>query len=271
MKLPTPQPHWSETWRAAYRYDLLELSSRSPKHEHGYVYSYRRRRSVALEFVSSVAEPGAAILDVGAAQGNFTLSLAELGYDVTWNDLRADLQEYVALKHESGAVRYLPGEVFQLPQAPKYDVVLATEIIEHVAHPDQFLKTICGFAKPLGFVVLTTPNGAYFRNRLPRFSDCHDPSQFEANQFEPDADGHVFLLHPEELHRLAREVGLELVELRLFNSFVTHGWLGTHRLLRHVPESTVLALDRLVARSPISIHKRLATDMAVILRKKLAT
>jgi 2-polyprenyl-6-hydroxyphenyl methylase/3-demethylubiquinone-9 3-methyltransferase len=236
-----------------------------PQHEHGYVYSYRCRRRVALELVQHVAQPGATVLDVGAAQGNFTLSLAELGYDVTWNDLRAELADYVRLKHESGAVRYRPGEVFQLPRSEQYDVVLATEIIEHVAHPDDFLKKLRGFAKPHGFVVLTTPNGAYFRNRLPRFTDCHDPSRFESRQFEPDADGHIFLLYPEEIERLADRSGLKLIELRLFSSFLVHGWLGTYRLLQYLPESSVLALDRLMARAPSSIRKRVATDMAVVL------
>src|SRR5205085_3021250 len=142
----------------------------------------------------------------------------------------AELADYVRLKHEYGAVRYRPGEVFRLPRSEQYDVVLATEIIEHVAHPDEFLEKIADFAKPQGFLVLTTPNGAYFRNRLPRFSECRDPSKFEARQFEPNADGHIFLLDPEELERLAEAARLELLQLRLFSTFLTHGWLGTGRL-----------------------------------------
>ncbi len=81
------------------------------------------------------APPGARILDVAAAQGNFTLTLAEPGYEVTWNDLRHELAEYVRLKHEHGVVHYLPGEIFGLDASEPFDVVLATEIVEHVAHP----------------------------------------------------------------------------------------------------------------------------------------
>ena len=251
----------------SYRNDRLELLSLTSREERGYVNSYRRRRSVALELVQEIAPPGAAVLDVGAAQGNFTLALAELGYDVTWNDLRAELADYVRLKHEYGAVRYRPGEIFQLSQSEQYDVVLATEIIEHVAHPDQFLKKIAEFAKPHGFLVLTTPNGAYFRNRLPRFSECGDPSTFEAHQFDPDADGHIFLLDPDELEVLADTARLELVQLRVFSTFLTHGWLGTRRLVSYLPEAFVRTVDRFVERSPAPIRKKVATDLAVVLQR----
>jgi 2-polyprenyl-3-methyl-5-hydroxy-6-metoxy-1,4-benzoquinol methylase len=267
MKLPTPQPDWPVSWCVSYANDKLELTSAVPRAQRGYAYSYRRRREVTLDLVQEIAQPGAAILDVGAAQGNFTLSLAERGYRVTWNDLRAELADYVRLKCVFGDVRYRPGEIHQLPPSEEYDVVLATEIIEHVAHPDKFLKKIAAFAKPDGFVVLTTPNGAYFRNRLPRFSACTDPSKFEASQFAPDADGHIFLLHPHEFESLADDAQLELIELRLFSTFLTHGWLGTRRLVSHLPEAPVRVVDWLAGRSPWVFRKKVATDLAAVMRR----
>ncbi|MFM5962085.1 MAG: class I SAM-dependent methyltransferase, partial [Dolichospermum sp.] len=73
----------------------------------------------------------------------------------------------------------MPGIVFDLNFQSKFDVVLFDEVIEHLAHPDEFLKTIAHMLKPGGHIVLTTPNGGYFKNTLPRFSDCPDPSQYE--------------------------------------------------------------------------------------------
>lgn len=43
-------------------------------------------------------------------------------------------------------------------------VVLMTEIIEHVAHPDEFLTRIASLVRPGGWVIITTPNGGYWRN-----------------------------------------------------------------------------------------------------------
>src|ERR1043166_1848550 len=46
---------------------------------------------------------------------------------------------------------------------------LITEIIEYVAHPDEFLRKAASLAKPGGYIVMTTPNGGDFLNRLPKF------------------------------------------------------------------------------------------------------
>jgi 2-polyprenyl-6-hydroxyphenyl methylase/3-demethylubiquinone-9 3-methyltransferase len=86
----------------------------------------------------------------GEAQGNVSLALAELGYRVTWNDLRADLADYVRLKYETGSITFAPGNTFELAFAERFDAVLATDVIEHVAHQDEFLRQLAGLARPGG-------------------------------------------------------------------------------------------------------------------------
>ncbi len=88
----------------------------------------------------------------------------------------------------------------------------STEIVEHVAHPDDFIQHLACFVKPDGYLVVTTPNGAYLRSRLPSFSQCADPVQFERMQFKPDADGHIFLFDTAELSALAGNAGLQVAE-----------------------------------------------------------
>jgi len=203
VKRVTPDDTWLESWRYSYPYDLEEVYGQVSCH--GYAYAYENRRDRTLALVEEVVPRGSRILDVAAAQGNFSLTLAERGYRVTWNDLRADLVDYVKLKHEHGDITFAPGNVFELEFNRVFDCVVATEVIEHVAHPDDFLKKLSQMVRPGGYVVLTTPNGAYFRNHLPRFSECADPSVFESVQFKPNADGHIFLLWPDEVERLAEQ------------------------------------------------------------------
>jgi 2-polyprenyl-6-hydroxyphenyl methylase/3-demethylubiquinone-9 3-methyltransferase len=207
---------------------------------------------------------------VAAAQGNFSLELAERGYEVTWNDLRDELAGYVQLKHERGRVDYAPGNVFDLTFGQPFDAVLLTEIIEHVAHPDRLLAHAAALLRAGGHIVLTTPNGAYFRNRLPKFSTCANPSAFESVEFAPDADGHIFLLHPGEMEPLARKAGLRVRELRLFSTFLTSGSLGTEPLLRILPRPVVEGLETASLRLPSAVGARLHTAMAVLLRKAAA-
>lgn len=265
MRRVTPQAHWPESWKESYQYDRLEIYGDAS--HRGYAYAYAQRRKHIVELVQTVVRPGARILDVAAAQGNYSLWLAEMGYDVTWNDLRSELAEYVKLKHEQGTIHYLAGNVFTLPPSESFDLVLATEIIEHVAHPDVFLRLIARLIRPGGYVVMTTPNGEYFRNRLPKFSDCADPSQFEAVQFKPNADGHIFLLHRDEIDALAQRAGLSVLGVRLFANPLTSGHLKSEALLHWLPRAGVEALEQVTRRLPEGWQRKLHTGMAVLFQR----
>jgi 2-polyprenyl-3-methyl-5-hydroxy-6-metoxy-1,4-benzoquinol methylase len=209
----------------------------------------------------------ARILDIGAAQGNFSLQLAEMGFEVTWNDLRGELAEYVRLKHEHGTLHFAVGNAFELQFPQPFDAVLITEIIEHAAHPDHFLASVAGLLRPGGYIVMTTPNGAYFRNTLPRFSDCPDPSVYEAVQFKPDSDGHIFLLHTDEVYQLAVRSGLRVDTLKLFTNSLTNGHMKLGHALQLLPRAVVEGIETLTQRLPPAVASRALIQMAVRLQR----
>jgi 2-polyprenyl-3-methyl-5-hydroxy-6-metoxy-1,4-benzoquinol methylase len=267
MRRVTPAPDWPSSWRSSYEYDLQDIYGEVSNP--GYCYAYDNRRRHTLQLIRQAAPAGARLLDIGAAQGNFSLLLAELGYDVTWNDLREELCGYVRLKHERGMLRFAPGNAFELCFPHKFDAVLVTEIIEHVAHPDEFLSQVATLVRPGGYIVLTTPNGAYFRNKLPRFSECPDPSIYESVQFKPDADGHIFLLHTDEVRRLAGRAGLNIERLELFTNSLTNGHIKLSHVLKLLPRATVERIELLTNRLPVSLAERVMVHMAALLQKPL--
>ena len=173
-----------------------------------------------------------------------------MGYDVTWNDRRAELADYVQLKYERGAIQYAPGDAFEIDLPHLFDAALIAEIIEHTAHPDQFLARIAALVRPGGYIIMTTPNGAYFRNHLPKFSECSDPTMYEEHQFKPDSDGHIFLLHPEEIEPLAASAGLVLEKFALMTNPFTSGHMKTRVLLRATPQTMVKQIENLTSRLP---------------------
>ncbi|MEO5769894.1 MAG: methyltransferase domain-containing protein [Polyangia bacterium] len=267
MKSPVRDSAWPESWKQSHYFDQAEVFGQVSPEMRGYAYAYQARADNTFDMIRRAVPTGARILDVAAAQGNFTLRLAEAGYDVTWNDLREELADYVRAKWECGVVHYCAGNVLDLP-APidKFDAVLIAEVIEHVAHPDQFLRRIATLVKPQGVIIMTTPNGGYFRNRLPRFSDCPDPSLFEKDQFKPDSDGHIFLLHEDELYRLAGQAGLCVAELRIFTNPLTQGHLKSGLLLPFLPRSLVNLVERVTVRTPPALRRKLHTHFAAVLR-----
>ncbi len=258
---------WPTSVKESHHYDMVEFWGDTSNL--GYTYAYRNRFGIALDLVSRSAGPPARVLDVAAAQGSFSLKLAELGYQVVWNDLRSELAAYVRLKHEAGNVEYRPGNIFDMSpdDIGKFSVVLATEIIEHCAHPDEFLRKLATFLDEDGRIVITTPNGGYFRNGLPRFSDCSDPSVYEAVQFKPNSDGHIFLLHADEVVSLADKAGLAVETVKLFTNPLTAGHVKTRLLLRLLPRGVVEVGETLTRALPLPIQRVFNVHIAAFLRR----
>jgi 2-polyprenyl-3-methyl-5-hydroxy-6-metoxy-1,4-benzoquinol methylase len=265
VKRIEPQPDWPQSWRDSYFYDQSEIYGEIS--HHGYAYAYANRRRETLRLLTEVLAPGARILDIAAAQGNFSLALAELGFDVTWNDLRAELADYVRLKHERGKIEFAAGNAFELAFPSLFDAVLITEIIEHVAHPDDFLAKAAALVRPAGYIVMTTPNGGYFKNRLPKFSECADPSVFESAQFKPNADGHIFLLHADEIEPLAQRAGLIVEKIALFTNPLSAGHVKAEALLKVLPRGIVEIAETVSRSLPSNLKKKALVQMAVRFRK----
>ena len=268
MKQVTPAEGWPESWRQLYAFDRVEIYGDRSNPGHTRAYATRARHLLAM--AASVLKPGDRILDLAAAQGNYTLWLAERGYEVTWNDLRADEEGYVRLKWERGAVHYAPGNAFELDFPDPFDLVLITEIIEHVAHPDEFLRKVATLVRPGGYVLMSTPNGGYVLSDRPRFSDTADASQYEAMQFQPDASGHIFLLHEDELAPLAAAAGLAIRDVRLFTNPLTNGHLKTALLHRILPGAAIGAAESFTNALPRPVARRLHTAMAVLMQRGAA-
>lgn len=266
MKRVHIEENWKDSWKSCYNYDLLEIYGEIAPNR-GYAYAYENRRNHVLDLVKSVAGKDAKILDVAAAQGNFTLTLAEEGYDVTWNDIRGELAEYVEMKREKGKVTYKPGNAFEVDFDKLFDVVIALEVIEHVAYPDEFLANLAKLVKPEGYVIISTPLGTYFKNKLPKFTEYANPENFESIQFGPNSNDHIFLLHPHEMQELAEAVNLKVVSMVHYSNSLTHGHLKLNRLLKFIPKNAVFGIEKVTQKFPDSFGRKIHTNFSTLLQR----
>lgn len=267
MIRPPYDESWPESRRLTYKYDEVEIWGKDS--DRGYTNQYKIRRDWALKSIGAMVPPGGSILDVAGAGGNFTLPLAEQGYRVTWNDLRSELIGYVKSKYESGEVEFCPGNIFDFRErwSGRFDAVLAGEVIEHVAHPDEFLACLGSMVKVGGRVFITTPNGGYFLNKLPRFLECPDPSVFESMQFKPNSDGHIFLLDRNECRILAGRAGLTVEEIVITTNPLTRGHVKLGHLLPFLPRGVVSAGESASRKFPWKLREKFHCQMLVRLRR----
>ena len=154
---------------------------------------------------------GLSIVDIGCGGGLLAEPLARLGADVTGIDA-AERNIAIARRHAENVgvrVTYLPCTAEDLmAQGAQFDVVLAMEIVEHVADLDAFFQAAAGLLKPNGTMFVATLNrtvksfafaivGAeYVLRWLPR--GTHDWRRF---------------MRPSELARRLRSQGLDMKEL----------------------------------------------------------
>ena len=181
------------------------------------------------------------VLEVAAGDASLCACLAARGIEVFANDLRVEnLRDAVECFTVGDDVNLLPGNLFDLDPAQTglFDLVIACEIIEHVAHTVDLLRHLKRFLTPAGRLLLTTPNGSYFRNRLPTYSEIADSAALEATQFEPDADGHLFLLTSAELRGVAEQAGLRVEQI----DFYATPFITGHCLLSVLQGQTVARL-----------------------------
>lgn len=211
------------------------------------------------------------LLEIAAGDGRLAAALAKAGCEVVLNDLRpGGLVESLARYGAANSVTVAPGDLFGLSAETLglFDVVVAREIIEHVAHPDTLLTHLAGFLRPGGTLYLTTPNGRYFRSRLPTYSRVPDPGVLEAEQFKPDADGHLFLLTPDELRSLALEAGLTVVSLAAFGTPLLTGHMGMARFASRSMVSLAHVGEQLAQMLPAKWRGLVCTGLVAQLRAR---
>lgn len=144
------------------------------------------------------------ILDVGCGNGYIASQLAANGHTVVAVDTSEDGIEIA--RKACPAVRFEVYSAYDdLRQfADAVDVVVSSEVIEHLYRPALFLKNIHAVLRPGGYVIITTPYHGYLKNlALSLFNrwDKHFTVEWEG--------GHIKFFSPQTLDRMLRSCGFD--------------------------------------------------------------
>ena len=122
----------------------------------------RSKRATADHYLDLLAAAGVpargALLEIGCGAGNFLVRAADRGFDVTGLEYSPYAAER-AKKNLNGRGRVRVGEIALFAdQHDAYDVCVLCDVIEHVRHPDEFVRQILRLLRPGGALLVVTPS-----------------------------------------------------------------------------------------------------------------
>ncbi len=234
-----PRPDVSEFERIyPSEYHSLEFTGESFSFVHRIRSRLEARR--LLRYCRGMNE-GARILDVGCGDG-FHLSLLRTYGDPTWRLEGIDFDRRAVDAGRSKGLEVHLGDLGEVGLDPSaYDVVYTLQTIEHVAHPNEFLRSINRLLKPGGRLVVVTDNNesldfGLFKKHY--WGGYHFPR-------------HWNLFNSRSLSRLARDTGFEVEAMETIVSPVN--WVySIHNYLvgKDAPQWLV---NRFTLKSPVSL------------------
>ena len=257
MNPPVYDSAWPETVQALYRHDMQEMWDRSIA-----LHVWNQYHNQLDYYLDIAGDESKTILDVGCAQGTLALLLAERGHHVTAVDLRPAFLEYARSRHTHGDIRFLAANVLEDDIPGSYDLIYANQIVEHLVHPEQLLLRMRARLKPGGRLVMTTPNGDYFKNALPSFRQLGNVKDWEHMQHTADSDGHFYAYSREELVELFEAAGFGEIKSIFFESPMISGHMKVRHIHGFVPAAVLRSLDKAIIGTPW-LGRRLSHQLMV--------
>jgi 2-polyprenyl-3-methyl-5-hydroxy-6-metoxy-1,4-benzoquinol methylase len=155
--------------------------------------------------------PSFRALDVGCGNGFMAGQLLAQGCDVVGIDLNPTGIEVARRRYPTGRFEVAAAGERILAElgAEPFDVVVSTEVIEHLYDPVAFARGCFSALRPGGLFICSTPYHGYLKNLVVAAS-----GRFDAHVDPLWADGHIKFWSRDTLSRLLRSVGFEKLDFR---------------------------------------------------------
>lgn len=127
--------------------------------------AFQEKTKERIQWILSNVQKKDMVLDIGCSQGIIALLAAEKGANVLGIDVESVSVEFAKnlvqekFSHVNNRIEFKVADFLNFESTQKYDVVIATEVIEHLHKPEIFLNKIKKHLQSNGKIILTVPFG----------------------------------------------------------------------------------------------------------------
>ena len=111
--------------------------------------------------ITDIIGTGKTVLDIGSAGGAISEEVRKKGNEVWILDSEAAIE---TAREANPKLNTMVGSALDIPTEDQFDVVLVSELIEHIIDIDRLFSEIKRVMKDDGILVITTPNCSRLRN-----------------------------------------------------------------------------------------------------------
>jgi 2-polyprenyl-3-methyl-5-hydroxy-6-metoxy-1,4-benzoquinol methylase len=155
------------------------------------------------DFFVQRIRPGECVLDVGCGKGELAYDLAEAGAIVTGLDWSRPSLEFARAHFRAENIEFVEGDILTWDPPHAYDVIVLSNVLEHIAPRVDLLRRLCSAATPDRFLI-----------RLPRSDrDWLVPLRQELGLPYFSDPTHETEYTVDQLHAELAEAGLAVEEL----------------------------------------------------------
>lgn len=149
------------------------------------------------------------VLDIGCSDGKILKALTELGYTKLFG---LDIQELSKTSFTGTGITYRVCDIEneQLPFKGKFDLIIISDVLEHLFSPQTVLFDLKKSLSPKGKIIFSVPNAGWFLNGI--LLTFFPSKLFASTAFGPWGHTHQFTFY--EIRKIATKLKYKILELK---------------------------------------------------------
>jgi SAM-dependent methyltransferase len=217
---------------------------------HGQKFEYYREILRYRNIAHAIGKQSLQILDLGCGDGFLSCMLAEMGHTVDAMDISDERLKKFKDKAVKLGIVQISGSVFEYPFPKNYNIVIMSEVLEHLEDYVSILKKANSILRPGGRLIIAVP----YKEKI---KTCKCPYCLKEFNFY----GHIHSFDESRFNIIADELDSRIINIKTLNNKLSAYFS------KYSPVKSYL-LYKMSDRIFSTIKKRMDTHMIVEMGKK---